>query len=420
MSASRNERWGEWRKHWTLVLACAFGVAFSSVVAYSFGLFLEPMGDEFGWGRAQLSVGLTISAAVSVLLSPIAGSFIDRLGVRRLALPGLFLLMISTASFALANGSMVRWVALWVIFALIDLAVKTTVWTTAVAGTFDKERSLAIAFTLGGVSLSQIVGPPLTQALIAEFGWRMTFVFLGVGWGSIALLLSFFFLYDVRDRNRRDGQDKAAATANPVAGLTLRKAMVNGPLIRIAVATFITMVLGLAVLLNQVPILTSGGISRANAAYIASLGGLAGIAGKITTGWLMDRKDAALVGAAILAISAVAYGLLLDSVRTVPLAITAIMVTGFASATKMQICAYMTSRYAGMLNFGTVFGFMASLIGLGGALGPFLANVVWDHFGTYDPILAASVIGTLIAAALIADLRRYPIPEHPQPVLSPA
>jgi predicted MFS family arabinose efflux permease len=417
--SGRNLRWEEWRRNWTLVLACAFGFSFSSVINYAFGLFIEPLGTEFGWNRAQVSLGLSISSLLSVLISPLIGILIDRWGVRRLAVPGLLLLALSMSSFALANGSLTQWLALWAIFAIIDLSVKSTVWTTAVVGAFDRERSLAIAFTLGGVSLCQIIAPPLAQALIAGFGWRVAFIALGAGWGSVALLLAWLFLYDARGRNRRAGRHDAAPARREVHGLTLRAALASVPLLRIGAATFLTMLLGIAVLVHQVPILTAGGITRQHAAYIASLGGIAGIAGKFTTGWLMDRKDPGTVGASILALSALAYGLLLDRVRSVPLAIVAIVVTGFAAATKLQICAYMTSQYAGMRNFGAIFGIMSSLIALGSGIGPLLAGAVFDAWGTYDPLIIASVIGTLLAAALIARLGRYPVPDRTQPVINP-
>lgn len=408
--AARRE---EWRRNWTLVLACAVGLSFSVLLNNCFGLFIEPISRDFGWGRAQVSAGLTLGALFSVLFSPLVGAMVDKWGARRIALPGLVLLAISIASFSLADGSTAQWFALWTAFALIDLAVKTTIWTTAVAGVFDVERSLAIAFTLGGVSIAQIIGPPLSEALISNLGWRGAFVSLGIGWGGISLLLSLLFLFDVRDRRRStvqaDGPD-----LDTLPGLTIREALRSPPLIRIALATFLTMLLGVAVMVHQVPILTGAGISRQNAAYIVSLGGAAGIGGKIITGWLMDRADAGKVGAIILAVSAVGYAFMFDAVRTVPLAVSAVVIAGFASATKLQICAYMTSRYAGMRKFGTIFGIMSSLIALGGGSGPVVAGLIYDAYGSYDVLIAATVVGTLVSAWLIFGLRHYKVPTHLQ------
>jgi predicted MFS family arabinose efflux permease len=409
--------WDEWRRNWTLVLACAFGFSFSSVVNYSFGLFIEPLTQEFGWSRAQTTVGLTLSAVVSVLLSPVVGMIIDRWGVRRLAIPGLGLLGVSVASFALATGSIWQWVALWAVFAVVDLAVKSTVWTTAVAYAFDKERSLAIAFTLGGVSFALIVGPPLAEALIAAFGWRLAFVAMGLAWGVVSLALAVPFL---RDGGGRTARQRAGRGTEDSDGLSVRDALRSGPLRRIALATFITMLLGVGIQVHQVPILTAGGMTRQHAAYLVSLGGIAGIAGKIVTGWLMDRANAGIVGGLTLAVSAFAYGLLIDGIRTVPLTVLAMIVIGYAAAAKLQICAYMTTRYAGMRNFGTIFGFMSSLIALGGGLGPFVAGLVFDRFETYDPLLFAAVGGTLLSAAMLIGLGNYPgwRGDAPEPALA--
>lgn len=409
--------WDEWRRNWTLVLACALGFSFSSVVNYSFGLFIEPLTQEFGWSRAETSVGLTLTAVVSVLLSPVVGMIIDRWGVRRLAIPGLALLGLSVASFGLASGSVWQWIALWAIFALVDLSVKSTVWTTAVAYTFDKERSLAIAFTLGGVSFALIVGPPLAEALIAVFGWRMAFAVMGLVWGAGTLSLAIPFLRDRRNGAEAKLQRAAATSAD---GLTVGEALRSRPLQRIALATLITMLLGVGIQVHQVPILTAGGVTRQHAAYLVSLGGIAGIAGKIATGWLMDRANAGLVGGITLAVSAIAYGLLIDSIRTTELTIVAMIVIGYAAAAKMQICAYMTTRYAGMRNFGTVFGFMSSLIALGGGLGPLVAGLVYDHFQTYDPLLMAAVGGMLLSAAMLVGLGNYPQwrEDAPEPALA--
>ena len=405
MTGGGPERRREWQRNWTLVLACAVGFSFSSIINYSFGLFIEPLAREFGWSRAQVSVGLTISAVVSVLLSPVVGMLIDRWGVRRLALPGIVLLTMSIASFSLANGSLTQWLLLWGIFAIIDLSVKSTVWTTAVAYAFKAERSLAMAFTLGGVSLASIVGPPLAETLITAIGWRSTFVAIGLSWGAVAFLLSFLFLHEARfDR----GQQRGSSPTPTSDGLSVKQAVRSLTLIRIGIATFITMLLGLGIQVHLVPILTSGGLSRADAAWMASLAGVAGIIGKLVTGWLMDRVHAGLVGSITLGVSALAYGLLLDQVRTTALVVVAMMVIGYAAAAKLQMCAYLTSRYAGMRNFGTIFGVMSSLVALGGGVGPFVAGLVYDKTGSYDALILASVFGTLLAAGLIFGLGRYP------------
>jgi MFS family permease len=126
----------EWRQNWTLVLSAAIGFSFMSIMTTSMGAFIGPLVREFHWSRTVVSMGLPIAGVVSVLLSPLVGVFIDRHGPRRLAIPGLAVMMACTASFSLANGSVMQWVALWVIYSLVTLAVTVNVWTSAAAHAF--------------------------------------------------------------------------------------------------------------------------------------------------------------------------------------------------------------------------------------------------------------------------------------------
>lgn len=99
------------------------------------------------------------------------------------------------------------------------------------------------------------------------------------------------------------------------------------------------------------------------------------------TGALIDRYRPNWVGGLTLGATALAFALLVDGVRTPVLIVIAMLVNGYAAGTKLQICSYLTSRYGGLRNFGTIFGAMGSLIALGSALGPVLAGLVYDATG---------------------------------------
>lgn len=400
----------EWRAHWPLVLAAMAGFSFHSISTYTTGLFIDPLAQEFGWSRAQISAGLAIPALMTVPLSPIIGAAIDRWGTRRLAIPGLILGMIALGAFGFANGSAMQWMALWTFYGLVALAVKSTVWTAAVSSVFEAGRGLALGVVLCGAALTQTLAPPLSSWLITEFGWREAYFWLAVGWGGPVLLLVILFMFDAFDRDRREAPQlwNKAPVRDGLQGLSLGEAFRNIPLIRIGASTLILMFLGVAVIVHQVPILMEAGVPRAEAALLASLGGIAGIAGKLITGWLSDRWDAGTVGAITLAMPAVAFAGLLDPLRSPALIVIAMIIIGYAAGTKLQICAYLTSRYAGMRNFGKIFGVMSSLIALGAGLGPVAAGAIHDQFGSYEPLLIAGIPGSIICGLLIFKLGPYP------------
>jgi hypothetical protein len=80
---------------------------------------------------------------------------------------------------------------------------------------------------------------------------------------------------------------------------------------------------------------------------------------------------------------------------------------GSAACTKIQLCGYLTARYAGMCNYGAVFGFMTSMIALASAVAPLLGGVAYDRWGNYDMMLIAGTILSLVSGALIFSLGAY-------------
>ncbi len=402
----------EWKQYWPLV-ACAFvGFGFYSIIPGALGLFVEPLTQEFGWSRTEIMSGLSISAISAIFLSPVIGGLIDHFGSRRIALPGLMLTALAISLFGFSDGSIVLWLSFWVFQSFVVLLIKATVWTTAISGTFYAGRSMAIAVTMSGAAFAQAVVPPLTQWLIADFGWRNAYFFLGLGWGSAALIPALFFLYDAKDRVRISLKNPAGnerqQTEEALPGLSFKEALRSPPLIRICIATFIVMLTGVGILVNQVPILVESGLTRERAAYLTSLYGVAGICGKMATGWLMDRFDAGMVGGITLGVSGFAFLLMLKQVNSTALIVVGLILIGYAAGTKLQICAYLTSLYGGLRNYGKIFGIMSSMIAIGGGFGPALAALVYDMTGTYTAFIWASFIASLFAAYLLYGLGPKP------------
>jgi predicted MFS family arabinose efflux permease len=398
----------EWKRGWAVVLTAAAGLSFLSVVMTGLGVFMGPLSAEFGWSRGTLTMGMAIAGLVVLLLSPFAGSLVDRYGPRSLALPGVVLMSLSTAAFGLANGSVVQWVCLWAFYALAHISMTMSIWTGAVAGAFNSGRGLALGMTLAGSAVAQTVIPSLATQMIDSVGWRHTYFLLGLGWGSITLLLCWLFLHDVRGRPSR--RSKAAEIDRAgLEGLSIPQAWRDPGLLRIGISTLLLMLLTMGLAIHQIPMMTEAGLSRKTAALLAGLAGLAGMAGNVVTGALMDRYRANWVGGLTLGAMALAFALLLDGVRTPTLIFVAMMINGYSAGTKLQICGYLTSRYGGLKNYGAIFGFMGSLIAIGGALGPFLAGLAYDFTGSYNLFVVVGMIGCFFAGVLILTLPRYPV-----------
>lgn len=399
----------EWRQGWKLVLTCFIGFSFLSLMTNSTNMFMEPVTAELGWSRTFFSSGLAVASIVTAGISPFFGILIDRFGSRRLALPGIVCTVGAICAFATANGSAAQWLGLWLFYALISISVKTTVWTTAVAGSFNAAQGLALGFALCGSAASATVLPLLSNWLIVQFGWRLAYVCLACGWGGLTLVLSWLFLFDAHDRlagTRNAASPSNAAPALP--GLNLAEAMRSRALWRIALCTLIMLTLTVGFTVHQIAILGEIGIPRLHAAWLVTLAGASGIAGQLVTGLLLDRLRPNRVGGFTMLALAAALGLMLSRGGAIWLVVLAMVVNGYTQGTKIQIAGYLTARYCGMRNYGKVYGFMNSLMAAGTAAGPVLAAYTFDATGTYRDFLTAGIVASVACAALLFTLPPFP------------
>jgi MFS family permease len=402
----------EWKAHWGLALAAFAGLSLHSVTTFSMGLFVEPLEAEFGWGRAQIMVGSLMGAISMIILAPMIGALIDRWGSRRLAISGVLVTSAAICGFSLANGSFVQWAGLWLVYIVASLGAKTTVWTSAVSSVFSAGRGVALGVTLAGAALAQTFAPPIANYLIDAYGWRGAFIWLGIGWGTPTLLLVLVFLFDAHDKLRREKSEKR----NPyegMGGLTLQEAMRSKSMIMITFSTFFLMLVGIGVSVHQVPILTSVGVERTTAAWLAGLAGAAALAGKVGTGFLLDRMHGGFIGGLTMSVSSISFVLLLEPFRTPVTIVLAMLILGYAAGAKLQISAFLTPRYCGMRHFGKIFGVVYIAIAAGSGLGPVIAGYIHDVTGSYDPLIIAGIPLTLMCGVMLMQLGPYPEYESP-------
>lgn len=402
----------EWRANWKLVLAASVGFSFFSVQIASTGLFFEPLTKEFGWSRSLLSSGPSIASVMTAVLGPFAGALLDRFGSRRIALPGIVLTILAMCAFSLASGAEAQWIGFWVVYGLVAVSIKSTAWTAAVLGVFEKSRGLALSLALAGTAVTNIILPPLGNWLITEFGWRAAFVWLALGWGGLAFVLCLAFLFDAHHRR---GKARAEAVARgevhvdvDLPGLTPREALRDWSLWKVGISNVIVLMMTLGLTIHLFPILNEAGVSRTRAAVLLSFAGVAAIVGKLLTGYLLDRIRPNWVAGLTLGAGALAFALLIYGIKVPALILLAMLVNGYVTGTTTQITGFLTGSYAGMKNFGKIYGVMGALMALAAGVGPMLAGVTYDQFGGYGVFLGAGSIACALAGMLLVTLPPYP------------
>jgi MFS family permease len=396
----------EWKAHWPMIASGMIGFSFYSMVTYSLGTFMAPLQQAFGWSRTQVSIGLTIFGLTATLAGPPMGMLLDRFGARRIALAGLILSGATFACLSFANGSHGQWIGLWLVFSLCSVLIKSTVWSAGASSVFAKSRGLALAAMLSGSAVGQTFAPLIANALIQSYGWRGAYIGIGIGWGGLAALLVALFFFDAHALGMR--KTNLAGETVRLPGLTIRGAFSSPPVIRIAIANLITPFVGAGVTVHLVPLIAESGAGTNTAVEIAATAGIAGIVGKFLSGWLLDRVQGSVVPVSSALMGALGYLLLLDLMHTRAELLLGTMCLGYSAGSILQVSTYLITRYAGLRNFGVIFGIIASSMMFGTSFGPLIAARVHDVTGHYDALLWIAVPVMLVGALLFLRLGPYP------------
>ncbi len=408
----------EWKAHWPLVIAGMIGFSFYAMVTYSLGTFMAPLEKAFGWSRTEISLALTIFGLSATFAGPPMGALLDRFGSRRIALAGLVLSGASFACLSLASGSIAQWIGLWIVFSLCSVMIKSTVWSAGTSSVFTAGRGLALAAVLTGSALGQVFAPLISNALIQSHGWRAAYVVIGIGWAGLGAVLVAFLFHDAHALRQRKAGPAGEATRLP--GLTIAEAVRDSRIIRIAVANLLMSFLGAGVTVHLVPLIAETGVTMTRAAEIAAFAGIGGIAGKFLSGWLLDRVQGSLVPVSAFAIGAVGYFLLLNTLHTPIALLLGTLCLSYGSGAGFQVSTYLISRYAGLRNFGVVFGTIASSMMLGTSFGPLIAGAIHDSTGAYAGLLIAAIPVMLLCSLLFVGLGPYPVFAEPARAPLPA
>lgn len=147
-----------------------------------FGLFLQPMTFDLGWGRETFAFAIALQNLIWGLAQPFAGMVADKFGAAKVLASGgalyalgLALMSVSSTGFALDMSTGV----------LIGLGLSGTsfgVVMGVVGRTFaPAKRSLALGVVGAGGSFGQFIMLPYGQVLIGSFGWQDSLFVLAAG-----------------------------------------------------------------------------------------------------------------------------------------------------------------------------------------------------------------------------------------------
>lgn len=458
----RLERFFHGRVHYGWIVA---GVTFLALLAAAGvrstpGVLILPLEREFGWTRATVSAGVSISLLLYGFSGPFAAALMDRVGVRRTMVLALGFLATGAGLAAVMRTSW-QFDVLWgVVVGIGTGAIAMTLGAYVATRWFAERRGLVMGVLTASSATGQLIFLPLLASLVVLHGWRAATGTVAAVALAMIPIVALLMRNDPADVGLRPyGAAPAAETADPsspalgfrsstVAAAERRPAVLQAaaegpPIVRspnpaVAAVRALTDCAGARdfwllagsffvcgasttglIGTHLIPASMEHGIPEVTAAGVLAMIGVFDLIGTVCSGWLTDRWDSryllcwyyGLRGLSLLflpyalgtsfsamAAFAVFYGL--DWVATVPPTVR------------------LTADVFGKQRVGIVFGWIFASHQVGAAMAAFGAGALRTWFGTYEGAFMGAGLLCLIAAGLV--MRISPVSRGMLPPLRPA
>jgi MFS family permease len=398
------------RPYWILAISGAAILAVTMGIRQSLGLFVSPLNTATGLGIVTVSFALAVGQFVWGAAQPLFGAIADRVGPVRVMAAGAVLLAAGLAATPFMSSDVGLVFFLGVVTAAGAGAGSFSILIGAAANRIPAERrAFASGFINAGGSFGQFVFAPLSQALIAAFGWIVALWSLAVAaLATIPMALAF---------RERKGEVLHGTHA---PGLTLSSQIAQAfrdPSYWCLHAGFFTCGFHIAFLVTHLPgeVGLCGLPASVSAASLAIIG-MANIAGSLGAGWLSQAHRMKWILFWMYGTRAIAVGAYLLLPKTAATFYVFAAVLGLTWLATVPPTAGLVGKLFGTRFLATLFGLTLLSHQIGGFFGAWLGGLAIEHTGSYDWMWYADM--ALAAAAAVVNL---PIREAaPQPVAKAA
>ena len=367
---------------------------------YGISVFNPYFREELGLSASRLGGAYMVATLLAGLPLTLVGGLMDRYGTRTGLLIIVSLLGVTCVSMSRVSGI---WSLFLVFFCLRFLAQGSMGLLAANTMAMWFSRRLGFASGLSNMGMAASFGliPLLSLFLIQEFGWRSTYVLLGI---AVCLILLPLLLLLYRNRPEEmglqiDGQSVHqrgdTRSSNPPLDLatsfTLQAAMRTRSFWLLVAVTCSWSLTSTGVQFEMVSIFQERGLTAGDAVRAFSIYAAIMAAAHPFAGYLADRVPLNLM----LSFGVLCISTGLGFISALPsnwMAYCFPAAFALGSGLAMAVSETIWVRYYGRGHIGKIRGFIATVGVISSGAGPFALGISFDFFGGYVPMLWGSAV----------------------------
>ena len=398
---------------WVIVAVMgASGAVSMAMGSLNFGLYIKPMGDDLGIGRAAFGWAQTARQGAGALSSPIIGPLLDRFGAR-VMLP-LAALVTGVAMIGLANMQY-AWhlVVLFSLMGFVGMSGPGALITSVpVLKWFVRDRGRALAFMSLGIPVGALLFVPLTQILIDAVGWRMAWVILAIIGVTVIVPLGAIFLRrqpedmgmlpdggPPADDGSAAGASMGERSAESEVSWSLQDAIRTTTLWRLVIVFSAVQLATGTVALHRIAAFMDRGLDPTLISFATAFDAVCAGAATFVFGMLVRRVPARFLGAVGFLMLAGA-SIMTIWAYNVPIMALSMAIFGLGIGGMMFLQNFIWADYFGRESVGAIRGIVNPINLVVGGLGAPAAGYVRDITGSYDPAWWAGVALMTFGAVL--------------------
>lgn len=381
-----------------VILSGCLLVLLSFGIRSSFGLFLQPMTSDLGWGREIFAFAVALQNLLWGISQPIAGAIADRYGFGRVIAVGGLLYAAGVSLMAYSTDP------IWFSFSagvLIGLALSGTSFSVVLAAFARavpaEKRSMALGVGTAAGSLGQFLLVPLGQAFLSTYGWSTALLLLGAT--SLIMIPLAVPLVTTTKPMKHDDQSLRDA---------IRQASGHSSYWYLTCGFYVCGFQVAFIAAHLPAYLSDFGLAPELGAWAIALVGLFNVIGSFSAGILGGRYSKKYLLSGIYVARSVVIALFVISPPTTVSTLIFAALIGILWLSTVPLTSGLVGQMFGVRYMATLFGAVFFSHQLGSFCGVWLGGALFDATGAYHTIWWISV-----ALGLMSALLHWPIDERP-------